>query len=43
MAFMGFVLTSLNSSLLEAKCSPNSDRNQQEGSERYRDPLQRWG
>lgn len=43
MAFMGFVLSSLNSNLLEAKCSPNSDRNWQEGGERYPYPLQMCG
>lgn len=36
---MGFVLTSLNSGLLEAKCSPNSDRNQQVGSVRHPIPC----
>lgn len=34
-AFMGFALTSLNLSLLEAKCSPNSDRSQKEEGQRY--------
>lgn len=32
---MGFVADLINLSLLEAKCSPNSDRNQKKGGQRY--------
>lgn len=42
MAFMGFVLTSLSLSLLEAKCSPNSDRSQQEAPTSLADVWRGW-
>lgn len=35
MAFMGFAADLINLSLLEAKCSPNSDRSQKKGGQRY--------
>lgn len=35
MAFMGFAADLINLSLLEAKCSPNSDRSQKKEGQRY--------